>query len=87
VLAWIVRRVEGTAGATETPIGLVPAPDDLDLDGLDIGADDLEQLLTVDDESLRAELPQVREHLATFGDQLPAPVRRQFQALEQQLGA
>jgi phosphoenolpyruvate carboxykinase (GTP) len=87
VLAWIVRRIEGTAGATETPIGLVPTPDDLDTDGLDVSREDLEALLTVDADALRAELPQVREHLATFGDQLPAPVREQFAALERKLGA
>jgi phosphoenolpyruvate carboxykinase (GTP) len=87
VLAWVVRRVEGKAGATETPIGLVPAPGDLDTDGLDISREDLEALLTVDPDALRDEMPQVREHLATFGDQLPVPVREQFAALERKLGA
>jgi phosphoenolpyruvate carboxykinase (GTP) len=86
VLAWVVRRCEGRADAVETPIGLVPRPEDLDTDGLDISPQALETLLTVDHDQIRAELPQVREHLATFGDQLPAPVRAQFEALERKLG-
>jgi phosphoenolpyruvate carboxykinase (GTP) len=86
VLAWIVRRCEGEAGAQETPIGLVPRPEDLDTDGLDLSAEALEQLLTVEEEPLRAELGQIREHLAQFGDDLPAAVREQFQALERKLG-
>jgi phosphoenolpyruvate carboxykinase (GTP) len=85
VLAWIVRRCEGEAGAQETPIGLVPRPEDLDTDGLDLSAEALEQLLTVEEEPLRAELGQIREHLAQFGDDLPSAVREQFQALERKL--
>jgi phosphoenolpyruvate carboxykinase (GTP) len=87
VLAWVVRRCEGSAGAVETPIGLVPAPGELDTDGLDIAPEALEALMSVDDESVRGELPQVREHLARFGDRLPAEIRAQFEALERRLAA
>jgi phosphoenolpyruvate carboxykinase (GTP) len=87
VLAWIVRRCEGRAGAVETPIGLVPRPEDLDTAGLDITPEALTQLLTVEDGPLREELPQIREHLAQFGDALPAEVREQFAALERKLDA
>jgi phosphoenolpyruvate carboxykinase (GTP) len=87
VLAWVVRRCEGKAGAVETPIGLVPRPEDLDTDGLDIAPEALEALLTVETAPLRAELDQIRDHLAQFGDALPAPVRAQFEALERKLAA
>jgi phosphoenolpyruvate carboxykinase (GTP) len=87
VLAWVVRRCEGRADAIETPIGLVPAPGALDTQGLDISPEALEALLTVDDEGVRDELPQVREHLARFGDRLPAEIRQQFKRLEERLGA
>jgi phosphoenolpyruvate carboxykinase (GTP) len=85
VLAWVVRRCEGRADAVETPIGLVPAPGELDTAGLDVSDADLEALLSVDEASVRAELPQVREHLARFGDRLPAAVREQFETLERRL--
>jgi phosphoenolpyruvate carboxykinase (GTP) len=86
VLAWIVRRCEGRAEAQETPVGLVPRPEDLDTGGLDISAEALEQLLTVEEEPLREELGQIREHLAQFGDTLPTEVREQFETLERRLG-
>ena len=86
VLEWVFRRCDGNAEATETPIGLVPAEGDLNTDGLDIDPDDLAEVLRVDSDELRAQLPQVKEHLAKFGDQLPAEVRSQLDALEQRLG-
>ena len=87
VLEWIFRRCDGDAEAVETPIGSVPRAQDLNVDGLDLDPGTLEALLTVDDAAVRAELPQVQEHLATFGDALPAALRSQLQALEQRLAA
>jgi phosphoenolpyruvate carboxykinase (GTP) len=87
VLEWVFRRVEGKVDADETPIGLVPKTGDLDVKGLDITDAALAEVLSVDLDALRDELPQVKEHLAKFGDRLPAPVRAQFEALQQRLGA
>jgi phosphoenolpyruvate carboxykinase (GTP) len=86
VLEWIVRRCEGRGEATDTPIGLVPTVEDLDTDGLDIDPAAVQELLTVDEDALREELEQVREHLAKFGDRLPDEVRAQLGRLEQRLG-
>jgi phosphoenolpyruvate carboxykinase (GTP) len=85
VLAWIFRRLDGAAEATETPIGNVPRPQDLETGGLDLPAEDLEQLLTVDEDMLRDELDQVRGHLDRFGDRLPRAMRSQFEELERRL--
>jgi phosphoenolpyruvate carboxykinase (GTP) len=85
VLEWIFRRCEGDAGAVETPIGLVPTREDLYTDGLDVSDEALDALLTVDPGELRAQLPQLREHLATFGDRLPDELQAQLQALERRL--
>ncbi|MBF6619126.1 MAG: phosphoenolpyruvate carboxykinase (GTP) [Patulibacter sp.] len=82
VLEWIFRRCEGKADAVETPIGLVPRAEDLNVEGLDIGADDLELLLTVDKDAVKAELPQIEAHLEQFGDRLPAEIRAQLDALK-----
>ncbi len=79
VLEWIMRRVEGEVGAEETPIGLVPRPGDLDTEGLDLAPEALAAVLAVDVEGARAELEQVEQHLARFGDRLPEAVRRQFE--------
>ena len=86
VLAWIVRRCEGAADAVETPIGLVPAPGTLDTEGLDVSPQALEALLTVDEDALRTEIPQVRDHLEQFGDRLPDELRAQLERLVERLG-
>jgi phosphoenolpyruvate carboxykinase (GTP) len=86
VLEWIVRRCDGEVDAVETPIGLVPRREDLNLEGLEISGDALDQLLEVDGDALRAELPQVRAHLERFGDRLPREVMAHLERLESELG-
>ena len=85
VLKWVFERCEGTVDGVETPIGIVPKPEDIDVTGLDISREALEKVLSVNLDEVRAELDQVREHLAKFGDRLPAEVRAQFEKLEQRL--
>ena len=86
VLEWVFRRCDGEADAVETSIGLVPAEGGLNVDGLDVTAEDMELLTRVDDEAVRGELDQVKAHLDKFGDKLPAEIRQQLDALEQRLG-
>jgi phosphoenolpyruvate carboxykinase (GTP) len=86
VLAWIFRRCDGEADAVETPIGLVPAPGAIETDGLGLSAAEMEELLKVDPEEWRVQLPQIQQHYAGFGDALPGELRRQLDALEQRLG-
>jgi phosphoenolpyruvate carboxykinase (GTP) len=87
VLEWIFRRTNGEGAAVETPIGLVPPPEDLDTEGLDITDEDLRTLLTVDTDAVRAELPQIEAYLRTYGDRLPARVVAQLDELKATLGA
>jgi phosphoenolpyruvate carboxykinase (GTP) len=87
VLEWVFRRCDGEAEAVETPIGLVPAEGALHLDGLGLGPDTVRRLLTVDEDAARDELPQLEEHLAQFGDRLPAEVREELEATRRRLGA
>jgi phosphoenolpyruvate carboxykinase (GTP) len=86
VLEWVFRRCAGEAEAVETAIGLLPTPDDLNTDGLDLSDAALTELLTVDEDLYRQAIPQIKEHLAKFGDKLPAEVSAQLDALEQRLG-
>ena len=57
------------------------------MDGLDLAPEKVAELITVDERAVRSELPQIAEHLDRFGDDLPAPVRAQFEALRTRLGA
>jgi phosphoenolpyruvate carboxykinase (GTP) len=85
VLAWVFRRCDGEADAVETPIGRLPAEGALETEGLDVAEEALRELLAFDADAWRAQLPQVRDHLAKFGDRLPEPLRRQLADLESQV--
>jgi len=87
VLEWVFRRCEGEDVAVDTAIGRLPAPGTFDIDGIDVSAEDLAELLGVDRAAWLEELPSLREHLATFGEQLPAELSAQLQALEARLRA
>ena len=87
VLEWVFRRCEGKAEAEETPIGLIPRREDLNLDGLGLSEEALTALLTVDEDAVKGELPQIEEHFAKFGDDLPSELRAQLDALKERLGA
>jgi phosphoenolpyruvate carboxykinase (GTP) len=82
VLKWVVDRLEGDTGAVETPIGLVPEPGGLDIDGLDVTDGELAAALAVDPAEWRAELPLIREWFAGLGDRVPASLQRQLELLE-----
>ena len=85
VLEWVFRRCDDESETVESAIGLLPAPGELNTDGLEISDEAVQQLLTVDDEALRAQMPQVEEHLARFGDDLPDEIKAQLEALKQRL--
>jgi phosphoenolpyruvate carboxykinase (GTP) len=87
VLEWVFRRCAGEAEAVETPIGLAPAEGELNTEGLSLSDEEMRDLLTVDEQALRAQLPQLEEHLARFGDRLPEEISRQLEALKRRLGA
>ncbi|CAG6927201.1 phosphoenolpyruvate carboxykinase (GTP) [Mycobacterium avium subsp. paratuberculosis] len=85
VLKWIVDRIEHKAGGQDTPIGIVPKAEDLDLDGLDVSVDDVAKALAVNPDEWREELPQIEEWFEFVGEKLPTGVRDEFEALKQRL--
>ena len=87
VLLWMVDRVKGRAGAVETPVGLIPAPGALNLDGLALSPADLETLLHVDRDEWAAEVPEIRAFFDRFGDRLPAELTKALDAFTQQVTA
>jgi len=84
VLDWITRRIEGRAKAVETPIGWLPDPDDLDVAGLGLDADVLDQLTRYDPAAWAKEIPLVEQwfdSLETDGKHIPDEVRAQLDRL------
>ncbi|HML43525.1 MAG TPA: phosphoenolpyruvate carboxykinase (GTP) [Hyphomicrobium zavarzinii] len=86
ILKWIFERCEGTADAVETPIGKLPAEGALDVQGLKVTPEAMAELLKVDRDGWKAELPSIGEHFATFGSKLPRGLSDELAALEQRLG-
>jgi phosphoenolpyruvate carboxykinase (GTP) len=85
VLKWMCDRVDNKIGAKETPIGLLPDESDLDLTGVDIPQVNIKQLLTVDTEAWKGEIPDIEEFFAEFGGRLPGRLKRQFHKLKMRL--
>jgi phosphoenolpyruvate carboxykinase (GTP) len=85
VLEWVFRRCEGGGQTRETCLGLVPVAEDLDTEGLDLAPERLDELLSVDPDAIRDQLPQVEEHIARFGDRVPTEIEAQLEALRERL--
>jgi phosphoenolpyruvate carboxykinase (GTP) len=85
VLEWVFRRCEGSAEAVESAIGLLPAEGAINTEGLNVDAAAMRELLSVDENLVREQLPQVKEHFAQFGDKLPAALGEQLADLERRL--
>ena len=85
ILKWMCDRVEGKAGARETPIGMMPEESDLDLTGVEIAADDLGKLLSVNTEAWNAEVPDIEAFFQKFGDHYTDRLKKQMEALKERL--
>ncbi|MGA9630734.1 MAG: phosphoenolpyruvate carboxykinase (GTP) [Candidatus Acidiferrales bacterium] len=85
VLKWMLDRIEGRAGATDTPIGCVPTPSSLTLDGLSISRGTLDELLSVNPSDWTEEERCVDEFFAKFGEDLPEAIRKEQKALAERL--
>jgi len=85
VLEWVFERTAGRGDAVETPIGFVPTPTGINLEGLDVSEADMHELLTVHNDEWRQEVPLIRAHFAQFGDRLPARLSAEVDDLEARL--
>jgi phosphoenolpyruvate carboxykinase (GTP) len=87
VLKWIFERCESEAHAEDTPVGRIPARGELDLEGLDIPAQNMEKLLHIDVNGWLGEIPLIREYFTKFGNHLPEGLQTEVTLLEQRLHA
>jgi len=85
VLKWVCERVEGTGLAVETPIGRVPAPGALDVSGLAITPEGIEELLRVDVGGWKKEVEDASAYFGQYGEKLPALMKKQLDDLQQRL--
>jgi phosphoenolpyruvate carboxykinase (GTP) len=85
VLAWVFERVAGRGEARDTRIGRLPTRDAIDMTDLDVSPSALDELLDVDVDAWRAEVPLIEAHYAQFGDRLPTALREQLDQLDKRL--
>ena len=87
VLKWVFERCGDKVPGVETPIGTIPAAADLDLSGLALDTEDVEELLAVDVEGWLAEIPLIREYYEQFGARMPKALSDQLDQLQARLEA
>jgi phosphoenolpyruvate carboxykinase (GTP) len=85
VLKWIFERVEGNAEPVKTPIGYVPKIESIEDSNLHVSRDDIEELLSVNHDLWKAEIPVIKEHFNKFGEKLPETLWEELKSLENRL--
>ncbi len=86
VLKWMIDRAAGRAQGRETPIGIQPAPGEIELDGLQITQDQLDKALAVNPDEWAEEADAIAEEFKRYGRRLPAELWQELEALRRRLG-
>ncbi len=86
VLRWMLDRVTGRAAARETPIGYMPAREDLALEGLELSETTTQALLGVDTPAWRSEFAHLAGEFEQYGQRLPAALRAELHDAVRRLG-
>ncbi len=85
VIKWAIEQIEGADGSMETAIGLAPKPGSLDVEGLNVSAEDIQTALHVDTGEWKQEIPLIEEWFAKIGEKLPGQLVVQLEKLKSQL--
>ena len=85
VIEWMFERIEGDENYEKTPIGLVPKKNALNVEGLSLEKDALDQLLAVDRAAWKEEVEEMKRYLVIFGDRFPKELQEQLAQLEERL--
>ena len=89
VVEWILKRCRGEVEAVETPIGFMPKPEDISLEGIEneVSEDTLKNLLSVDVEVWKKEADDIEAFFAQVGEgKLPAELAENLEILKKNLG-
>jgi phosphoenolpyruvate carboxykinase (GTP) len=85
VLAWMLDRVDGEAEAVDSPLGMLPGPDAIDVEGLGLRVGDWHRLFAVDRDAWEREAEGVARFFDTFGERVPAALTAQLRELTRRL--
>ncbi|MBI1978034.1 MAG: phosphoenolpyruvate carboxykinase (GTP) [Candidatus Omnitrophica bacterium] len=87
VLEWILKRVEGHGEARETAIGYIPTSKAIDLTGLHLKPNVMDELLSIDRQTWLEDLKLQEAFYAQFGERLPKEIRTELEGLKKRLEA
>jgi phosphoenolpyruvate carboxykinase (GTP) len=85
VLLWILDRCEDKVGAVETPIGYLPKPEDINLEGIDVTEETLKELLSVDKELWLEDTVRIEDFYNKIGNTVPKELRNELTKLKKKL--
>ncbi len=86
VLEWMIGRVKGEAGAVDTPIGALPRPEDLNLDGVRLTDEARALLFGFDADGWRAEFASIGDYLDEYGPRMPQALKDEQRRIAAALG-
>ena len=86
VLEWILARCDGKVDARISPIGYLPYPEDINIEGMqDVTPDTIRDLLTIDTKSWLEDVGNIRDFYHQVGDRVPQAMWDELDALEARL--
>lgn len=85
VIEWILKRCEDKVKAQETFIGYVPYAQDINLEGVNVTFETLEEILTLDKDEWEKEIKSIEEFYVKIGDKLPKALKEQLKFLQNRL--
>jgi phosphoenolpyruvate carboxykinase (GTP) len=85
-LLWLLQLKNGEVTGRETPVGIIPTEEELNLEGMSIEPGDLETILSIDVPRWRQEMRHREEHLAQF-EGLPEEIWDAHRRVSKALGS
>ncbi|MFL6527428.1 MAG: phosphoenolpyruvate carboxykinase (GTP) [Chthoniobacterales bacterium] len=87
VLKWIIDRCEGHGGGAETEIGMIPRPEDFDLEELGVSRETMRELFSIKPDEWQRELEGQKKFFDSLGGVVPDELLKQREKLAERLRA
>jgi len=85
ILKWIIDRVHNNVSAKETPIGLIPNYEDLELSGINLTKEMYDKLFAININEWKQEIDDIEKFLNQFGARMPKEIWAEFKDLKSKL--
>jgi len=82
ILKWIIDRVKNNVSAKETPIGLIPNYEDLELTGINLTKEMYDKLFAINKDEWKQELDDIEIFFNQFGARMPKEIFNEFKKLK-----